>query len=256
MGQELRKIAKDTKEKVHTSSSKAPAKRATAPTPRPVKKVAPTPAPPPFLATAPISLSPMDSSTMDAALEGVAVALNNKFRYLVIGGVALSKLGAGKRQTKDLDLLVPDNTLSHVVVALVATGNFEVEKSAPGGVPRIWFKAPNDKNYNVEIIEPKKLHHTVKFPSDTVKAQEAGTKAKLMLPAELLNLKILAYLMRKKAADHQDINNLVSWMFRRGEKTSQKEVTYADDDFLTKMTAGKDADIVKQWVDIGLAPPR
>lgn len=45
-------------------------------------------------------------------------------------------------------------------------------------------------------------------------------------------------------------------MFARGKKTSQKEVNYADDDFLTKMTTGKDAATVQQWVDIGLAPPR
>lgn len=256
MGQELKKMAKDTKEKVHASSSKPTAKKAAAPATRPVKKAAPTPAPPPSLTTAPITLSPMDSSTMNAALLGVALALNDKFRYLVIGGVALSRLGAGKRQTKDLDLLVPDNTLSHVVEALVATGNFDVETTSSGGAPRMWFKAPNGKNYNVDIIEPKKLHSTVKFPSDSATNQETGTIAKIMLPAKLLNLKILAYITRKNPTDLQDIINLVRWMFATGKRTSQKEVNYADDDFLTKMTAGKDADAVKQWMDIGLAPPR
>lgn len=248
-------MAKDAKAMVHGNNSSSPAKKSTAPNTHPVRKSAIAPKPVPTLTTSPISLSPMDSSTMDAALLRLAVALNDKFRYLVIGGVALSKIGAGKRQTKDLDLLVPDNTFVHVIEALVATGDFEAETTGSGGVPRMWFKAPNGKNYNVDIIEPKRLHYTVKFPLDSAKAQETGTAAKIILPAKLLNLKILAYLKRKKMADYQDIINLVSWMFRKGEKTSQKEVIYADDDFLTKMTAGKDADIVKQWVDIGLAPP-
>lgn len=257
MGQGLKKIAQDTKAKVHGSSSKTPAKTTTVPTPPPVKKAAPAPtAPAAALTISPISLSPMDPSTMNAALVVIAAALNNKYNYLVIGGVALFKLGAGQRQTKDLDLLVLNDTSLRVAEALLATGNFGVEQSDRGGVPRIWFKAPNGKNYNVDIIEPKKLHPTVKFPSDSASAQETGTLAKIMHPAKLLDLKILAYIKRKKRTDQQDIVNLVNWMFNKGKKTNQREVIYADDDFLIKMTAGKDADTVKKWAGIGLAPPK
>lgn len=88
---------------------------------------------------------------------------------------------------------MPDNALSHVVEALLSIGNFEAETTNSAGEPRMWFKAPNGKNYNVNIIEPRKLHSTVKFSSDSATSQDKGTMAKVMLPAKLLNLKILAY---------------------------------------------------------------
>lgn len=258
MGQELKKVARGVKDKVHPkdTNKKAPAAAPKADAKPPATNSGPAPA----LEAFPISLKPMDATTMTAALDAVAAALSqSKLEYFVIGGVALSKLGAGFRQTKDLDLLVRKDTFAPVAQALIATGKFGAEKRTSGGISRLWFQAPNGNNYNVDIIEHTKLHASVEFPDSKTGAAAAkdtdGTMARILHAAKLLNLKILAYNMRKKQTDMQDIRSLVHWMFDKGKKTNAKEVYYADDDFLLKFLAGKDEEATKVWAAIGLPLP-
>ncbi|KAI3393883.1 hypothetical protein diail_3526 [Diaporthe ilicicola] len=196
-----------------------------------------------------ITTSPMDKATMDEMMAAVAAAVPGKADYRVIGGVAMAKFGSGRR-TKDLDLLVPNNTIAAVVQKVLATGKFGAEKRS-GGSYQVWFKSSNGNNYNVDIMGPAQIHSTFTYPSSCVTV--GGTQ--ILAPSQLLNMKILAYQIRKKTTDAEDIVHLVKWMAQNGMKTSPAEVTYADPDFLQMFTVQKYASTKNSWIAIGLPPP-
>lgn len=72
---------------------------------------------------------------------------------------------------------------------------------------------------------------------------------------DLLNLKILSYLRRKKDTDARDIIFIVQKMAEKNIETSRSVVTHASDNFLNSFVTLKIASSKPYWVAIGLVPP-
>lgn len=192
---------------------------------------------------------------MISMLAAVAAAVPGTSAYRIIGGVAAAMFGS-KRGTKDLDIIVPNRTImNNVVDALVASGKFGVLKRA-SGQHQVWFKASNGKNYNADIFPPNSVHSTLQYPSSLMSSGATATGGAAVVGcAQLLNLKIFAYVVRKKNSDAEDILYLVNYMARKKLKTSEKEVYYSDDDFLLNFVTTKYASSKNDWIAIGLPPP-
>lgn len=187
---------------------------------------------------------------MSAMLSDLAAAVPGQDAYRVIGGVAAAQYGSD-RGTKDLDLLVPgSNYVAYVVGLLVGSGNFEAVDRGHGNY-QVWYKSRDGKNYNVDIIEPSKIYQSLQFPTSV----KSSTGPAIIGRADLLNLKVLAYLLRKKANDAMDILFIVREMAMRRLRTSPREVPFADGDFLLDFVTQKYASSKNNWVAIGLPPP-
>lgn len=217
----------------------APAARAPVPSPAPTGNAAPV-----------IATTPMDNAIMDEMTTEISKALPGNMDYRIIGGVAMAKLGS-HRTTKDLDLIVKEKTTGDIVKKLQATGKFGILNKT-SGAQQVWYKASNGKNYNVDIMGPSQIYVDLRFPASSYPV------GRLPLPGipELLNLKILAYLKRKKSSDAQDILYLVRWMADKKMKTSIKEVPYGDEDFLLSFVIQKNSTSKPYWDAIGLHPTR
>lgn len=198
-----------------------------------------------------ITTSPMDQATMYEMIDAVSRALPGNLDYRVIGGVAMAKFGS-TRLTKDLDLLVPDNTVAAVVERLLANKKKFEAKQGGGWSSKVLFKSSNGENYNVDIMSPAQLHEDFEYPPGS----DIFRGAHIPKPAQLLNMKILAYQRRgKKENDAADILCLIDWMAKNGVTTNPEEVTYADADFLLTFTVQKLASRKNNWSAIGLPPP-
>lgn len=197
-----------------------------------------------------ITTTPMNNGIMDEMTTEISRVFPGKSEYRIIGGVALAKLGS-LRTTKDLDLLVRDKTTDDIVQKLQKTGKFGALRK-PGGAYQVWFRASNGKNYNVDVMRPSQIYSSLAFPASSY---PVGNTALPGIP-ELLNLKILAYLVRKNPTDAQDILFLVRWMAAKKMKTSVREVPYADEDFLLPFVVQKNSESKTDWDAIGLPPVR
>jgi hypothetical protein len=179
-----------------------------------------------------ISLSNMPHSVLFDGCCQIAKALKGS-SYALIGGAACSLLGS-RRGTYDIDIIVPTGQRGRTVELLGRSKKFGVEP----GATRTWFNSSNDTHYNVDVMEPGQIYQ--KFDRKTETRVVNGIR--ILKPALLLNFKCLSWSSRgrqraKRLHDAQDIRFLVTYMARAGERTSPREVNFADEDFLLEFLA-------------------
>ena len=158
--------------------------------------------------------------------------------YAVIGGIACILLGH-KRETMDVDIIVPDGQAARIAEMLSRSPKFGTEKMASGR-RRCWFNASSHNSYNVDVLEPHDIGQVL--PSGALDTVLVAGRP-VLAPAQLLNYKMLGWTDRmcttgyKKASHARDILFLADYMARKGMRVSREEVYHATDDFLVLFCA-------------------
>ncbi|KAI9774212.1 MAG: hypothetical protein M1839_001758 [Geoglossum umbratile] len=176
-----------------------------------------------------ITQSPMSIPVMEEGSRRIARLMGDR-TYALMGGVALNLLGS-RRGTNDFDIMIPAGKYQETLRALSTSSSFGISWTGLS-----WVNISND-TYKVDIVEPTRTIQSFS-KEDTVTVDGV----RILKPAILLNLKAFCWKFEhrkpeKKPTDAQDINFLVSRMAEEGQRTSSREVNFANPDFLNDFTS-------------------
>jgi hypothetical protein len=154
---------------------------------------------------------PTKAETIEVA-SALAETLPESLKYAIVGGAACTLLGS-KRQTMDVDFVVPRNCTAQARSALKASPRFQVQPRTNHTTYE--FEASDVQPIDIEILAPPSLFQEEYNDQSPVVQVEGGVR--VLHPAIILASKCKSVTGRssleKRASDAQDIAFLLKYLF-------------------------------------------